>query len=104
MQPDLHLSNHEQAGVGAESIDTAPHVFTPGLTLQTLTRGDGLLGMLPHGAFGPRGASVTIARLDWLYTGGPARGSHNMIVLDASVAEAEQGGSVHVGMVSVQIP
>jgi len=31
------------------------------LTLRTLTRGDGLLGMRPHGPFGPRGAPVTVA-------------------------------------------
>jgi len=30
------------------------------LTLQTLSRGDGLLGMRPAGPFGPRGAQVTV--------------------------------------------
>ncbi|MBI2734115.1 MAG: DEAD/DEAH box helicase [Aquabacterium sp.] len=43
--------------------------FRPRLTLQTLTRGDGLLGMQAHGRFGPRGAQVTLARVDWTYTG-----------------------------------
>ncbi|WP_420475453.1 DEAD/DEAH box helicase [Noviherbaspirillum sp. ST9] len=42
--------------------------FRPRLTLQTLTRGDGLLGMRPSGPFGPRGASVTVAQIDWLYS------------------------------------
>lgn len=42
-------------------------VFRPRLTLQTLTRGDGLLGMRPSGLFGPRGGSVTVARIDWTY-------------------------------------
>ncbi len=45
-----------------------PARFRPRLTLQTLTRGDGLLGLKPEGPFGPRGDSVTIARVDWVYT------------------------------------
>jgi superfamily II DNA or RNA helicase len=42
-------------------------IFRPRLTLQTLTRGDGLLGMKPTGPFGPRGGSVTVALIDWTY-------------------------------------
>jgi superfamily II DNA or RNA helicase len=42
--------------------------FRPRLTLQTLGRGDGLLGMKPSGPFGPRADQVTIARVEWLYT------------------------------------
>jgi SNF2 family DNA or RNA helicase len=38
------------------------------MTLQTLTRGDGLLGMKPSGVFGPRGGSVTVVQIDWTYT------------------------------------
>ncbi|QDD66799.1 DEAD/DEAH box helicase [Herbaspirillum seropedicae] len=41
--------------------------FHPRLTLQTLTRGDGLLGMRAHGLFGPRGGMVTVAQIDWVY-------------------------------------
>ncbi len=41
--------------------------FRPRLTLQTLTRGDGLLGMRPSGLFGPRGGNVTVAQIDWTY-------------------------------------
>jgi len=41
--------------------------FRPRLTLQTLTRGDGLLGMRAIAGFGPRGAQVTVARVDWTY-------------------------------------
>lgn len=41
--------------------------FRPRMTLQTLTRGDGLLGMRPSGPFGPRGGSVTVVQIDWLY-------------------------------------
>ena len=37
----------------------------PRLTLQTLGRGDGLLGLMAFGASGPRGPSVTFARLAW---------------------------------------
>ncbi len=43
--------------------------FRPRLTLQTLTLGDGLLGMQAQGRFGPRGPQVTLARVDWTYTG-----------------------------------
>ena len=35
----------------------------PQLTLRTLTRGDGLLGLRPRGALGPRGEQVTVATL-----------------------------------------
>jgi superfamily II DNA or RNA helicase len=44
--------------------------FRPRLTLQTLTRGDGLLGLRGVDGFGPRGAQVTVARVDWTYTTG----------------------------------
>ena len=37
------------------------------LTLQTLSRGDGLLGLMSQGKLGPRGDSVTIAQFDWTY-------------------------------------
>ena len=42
--------------------------FRPRLTLQTLGRGDGLLGLKPQGKLGPRGDSVTLAQFDWTYT------------------------------------
>ena len=41
--------------------------FSPRLTLQTLGRGDGLLGLTPTGAMGPRGPEVTLAWIDWVY-------------------------------------
>ena len=41
--------------------------FKPRLTLQTLTRGEGLLGMRASLRFGPRGAQLTVARVDWTY-------------------------------------
>jgi superfamily II DNA or RNA helicase len=44
-----------------------PGQFRPRLTLQTLTRGNGLLGMKPSGPFGARGDSVTVVRIDWTY-------------------------------------
>lgn len=47
--------------------------FQPRLTLQTLNRGDGLLGMRPSGLFGPRGGNVTVARIEWLYASGDGR-------------------------------
>ncbi len=36
----------------------------PHLTLRTLTRGDGLLGLRPRGPLGPRGEQVTVAMLE----------------------------------------
>ena len=42
--------------------------FRPRLTLQTLTRGDGLLGLRAMPGFGPRGATLTVARIAWTYT------------------------------------
>jgi superfamily II DNA or RNA helicase len=39
-------------------MSSAPH-----LTLRTLTRGDGLLGLRPRGPLGPRGEQVTLAEL-----------------------------------------
>ena len=41
--------------------------LTPSLTLQTLGRGDGLLGLCRDGVFGPRGEQVTVAWVDWVY-------------------------------------
>ncbi|MEB0140297.1 MULTISPECIES: DEAD/DEAH box helicase [unclassified Undibacterium] len=46
-----------------------PIRFQPRLTLRTLTRGDGVLGLRPVGLFGPRGGNVSIAELEWIYHG-----------------------------------
>jgi superfamily II DNA or RNA helicase len=40
------------------------------MTLRTLTRGDGLLGMKPSGPFGPRGGQVTVVQISWTYFSG----------------------------------
>jgi len=47
---------------------TVPGRFRPRLVLQTLTRGDGLLGMRAAPGFGPRGPQLTVARAEWTYT------------------------------------
>ncbi|MEP7099173.1 MAG: SNF2-related protein, partial [Burkholderiales bacterium] len=44
-----------------------PGHFVPRLSLQTLTRGDGLLGLRAMSGFGPRGAQLTTAQVDWTY-------------------------------------
>jgi hypothetical protein len=44
-----------------------PGLFRPRLTLLTLTRGDGLLGLRAMPGFGPRGAQLSAARVDWTY-------------------------------------
>ena len=41
--------------------------FRPRITLMTLGRGEGLLGLQPHGTLGPRGDRVTLAEIDWTY-------------------------------------
>jgi len=42
--------------------------LVPRLSLQTLTRGDGLLGLRACDGFGPRAAQLTVAQVDWTYT------------------------------------
>jgi superfamily II DNA or RNA helicase len=55
----------------AASLDTpVPGFFRPRLTLQTLTRGDGLLGLRALDGFGPRSAQVTVATAAWTYETG----------------------------------
>jgi superfamily II DNA or RNA helicase len=49
------------------SPPAVPGRFRPRLTLQTLTRGDGLLGLRGMAGFGPRSAQVTVAQVDWTY-------------------------------------
>lgn len=44
-----------------------PGHFRPRITLMTLGRGDGLLGMAPQGKLGPRGDSVTLVQIGWTY-------------------------------------
>ena len=44
--------------------------FQPRLSLQTLTRGDGLLGLRAAPGFGPRGGQLTVACVDWTYAVG----------------------------------
>ncbi len=46
----------------------APDRFRARLVLQTLTRGDGLLGLRAAPGFGPRAAQVTVAQIDWTYS------------------------------------
>ena len=51
----------------AVSGATVPGLFVPRLDLQTLTRGDGLLGLRALDGFGPRGPQLTVARIMWTY-------------------------------------
>jgi len=53
--------------LATQAEGTVQGTFHPRLTLMTLGRGDGLLGMQPQGRMGPRGDSVTLARVDWTY-------------------------------------
>jgi len=51
-------------------LSTVPGRFTGRIRLQTLGRGDGLLGLCRDGVFGPREAPLSVARIDWLYRDG----------------------------------
>jgi superfamily II DNA or RNA helicase len=46
--------------------------FRPRLRLQTLSRGDGLLGSRAVPGFGPRSTQLTVVRVDWTYSAGMA--------------------------------
>ena len=70
---------HETPGATPPAHPTQPAAtpgiatghFRPRITLMTLGRGDGLLGLRPQGPqgpLGPRGDSVTLAQIDWTYT------------------------------------
>ncbi|ODS65374.1 MAG: helicase [Acidovorax sp. SCN 65-108] len=60
-QPDRPASE------SAHNPGIATGHFRPRITLMTLGRGDGLLGMAPQGKLGPRGDSVTLVQIDWTY-------------------------------------
>ena len=47
--------------------DSVPGRFRPRLTLTTLTRGDGLLGLRAHGRIGPRADAATLVTVHWTY-------------------------------------
>ncbi len=53
----------------ASSPGSAPARLIPTLTLLTLARGDGLLGMQAHAPFGPRAVPLTLVRIAWAYAG-----------------------------------
>lgn len=52
---------------GVRTDTAVPGHFRPRLTLQTLTRGDGLLGSRAVPGFGPRGTQLTVAQAHWTY-------------------------------------
>ncbi len=47
--------------------DPTPGQFRPRLNLQTLTRGDGFLGLRAREGFGPRSSQLTVAKVTWTY-------------------------------------
>ncbi|NQW80371.1 MAG: DEAD/DEAH box helicase, partial [Polaromonas sp.] len=61
---DLALATPKLADSEASRVSGQ---FRPRITLQTLDRGHGLLGLKPQGKLGPRGDSVTLAQFDWTY-------------------------------------
>jgi superfamily II DNA or RNA helicase len=73
---------------------SAPARFVPRLHLQTFDRGDGLLGLAPHGPFGPRAAPVTLARISWTYH--DAHGLRFQMPAPASVLHHRPNGEQEV--------
>ena len=74
-EPPLTPATHASVGSKQQPTTTptgtdvpVPGELVPRLTLQTLTRGDGLLGMRAMEGFGPRSALLTTAPIDWTYT------------------------------------
>jgi len=67
LEPDVPLHRPPPTARTAATPSSAGR-FRPRLTLQTLTRGDGLLGLRAIDGFGPRGAQLTVARVAWTYT------------------------------------
>ena len=63
--------------------------FRPRITLMTLGRGDGLLGMAPKGKLGPRGDSVTLVQIDWTYR--TDDGAHWQTPAPTSILNARPG-------------
>ena len=53
-------------GTASAQVPT-PGQFRARLNLQTLTRGDGFLGLRARDGFGPRSAQLTVARITWTY-------------------------------------
>ena len=63
-----HRPGQSAASATPDTPDgVVPGQFRPRITLMTLGRGDGLLGMAPQGKLGPRGDSVTLVQIDWTY-------------------------------------
>ncbi|MBV7461826.1 MULTISPECIES: DEAD/DEAH box helicase [unclassified Acidovorax] len=63
--------------------------FRPRITLMTLGRGDGLLGLQPQGKLGPRGDSVTLVQIDWTYR--TDDGAHWQTPAPTSILNARPG-------------
>jgi len=64
---DEHDRSHATPVLTDSEASCVVGQFRPRITLQTLDRGDGLLGLKPQGKLGPRGDSVTLAQFDWTY-------------------------------------
>jgi superfamily II DNA or RNA helicase len=64
---EAHCGPPMQRQPPAQDGGTVHGEFRPRITLMTLGRGDGLLGMAPQGNLGPRGDSVTLVQIDWTY-------------------------------------
>ncbi len=65
--PHKSVQPDRPASESAHNPGIASGHFRPRITLMTLGRGDGLLGMAPQGKLGPRGDSVTLVQIDWTY-------------------------------------
>lgn len=66
-QPVPSLPAKDAAASAVDGAASCAAQFRPRLRLLSLGRGEGLLGMAPHGRFGPRGGTVSLALVDWTY-------------------------------------
>ena len=66
-EPPTSVQPDRPAPESAHNSGITTGHFRPRITLMTLGRGDGLLGMAPQGKLGPRGDSVTLVQIDWTY-------------------------------------
>lgn len=87
--PHKSVQPDRPASESAHNPGIATGHFRPRITLMTLGRGDGLLGMAPQGKLGPRGDSVTLVQIDWTYR--TDDGAHWQTPAPTSILNARPG-------------
>ena len=88
-EPPTSVQPDRPAPESAHNSGITTGHFRPRITLMTLGRGDGLLGMAPQGKLGPRGDSVTLVQIDWTYR--TDDGAHWQTPAPTSILNARPG-------------